>query len=279
MVVALSFEAVVQINLEFGGRGAGVRDANGVHAAVGRAFNGFAGVDPFPSVFDKAAALMHGLATTQYFHDGNKRTAFLSAVSFLELNGFDLGLIEPVSGEVFTLAVAADLVVIDKIAEWFRDAHERRRRGAAVDPRFEYLMLASDTTHDGYTGNWFNVGVASMLLDPGAAKPPYEVPIVVCARVHWREEDVGHGHVVSVAVVPRDQATTRVPRRNKARLELSPPGRGGHGHHPDGLMPTIFTTRVAPQIVDAGSYVVEVRLDGAFIGELPLEIGMGAFAV
>ncbi|RII90570.1 hypothetical protein [Clavibacter californiensis] len=62
MVVALSFEAVVQINLEFGGRGAGVRDANGVHAAVGRAFNGFGGVDPYPSSFDKAAALMHGLA-------------------------------------------------------------------------------------------------------------------------------------------------------------------------------------------------------------------------
>jgi hypothetical protein len=49
MVVALSYEAVVQINREFGGRGAGVRDANGVHAAVGRAFNGFGGVDPFPA--------------------------------------------------------------------------------------------------------------------------------------------------------------------------------------------------------------------------------------
>lgn len=272
MVVALSFEAVVQINLEFGGRGAGVRDANGVHAAVGRAFNGFGGVDPFPGVFDKAAALMHGLATTQYFHDGNKRTAFLSAVSFLELNGVVLGAVEPIEAEVFTLAVAAGAVETPRVAEWFRSVHERRQRGSAVDPRIEYLMLVEHVEEGGFLPAWHGVGIAIGMIDPHGRTPPYDAQVFVCGRIHWREEDTGQGHVLTLAVVPRDPAVMVPPRRNKARIELPPPARGGHEHHPEGLMPSTFYVPVAPQIVVPGDLVVEVRLDSVLVGALPLKV-------
>lgn len=272
MVVALSFEAVVQINLEFGGRGAGVRDANGVHAAVGRAFNGFGGVDPYPSSFDKAAALMHGLATTQYFHDGNKRTAFLSAVTFLELNGVVLGLVEPVEAEVFTLAVAAGGVETSRVAEWFRSVHERRQRGSAVDPRIEYLMLVGHVEEHGFLTDWYGVDIAGKVVDPRGTKPPYAEPVFVCGKIHWREEDMVHGHVLAMSVVPRDPGSMNPPRRNNARHELAPPVRGGHEHHPEGLMPSTFQFQVAPQFMVPGDLVVEVRLDSVLVGSLPLKV-------
>ncbi|CAQ02727.1 type II toxin-antitoxin system death-on-curing family toxin [Clavibacter sepedonicus] len=273
MVVALSFEAVVEINLEFGGHGAGVRDANGVHAAVGRAFNGFGGVDPFPSVFDKAAALMHGLATTQYFHDGNKRTAFLSAVAFLELNGVVLGAVEPVEAEVFTLAVAAGVVETSRVAEWFRSVHERRQRGSAVDPRIEYLMLVGHVEErDGFLTDWYGVGIAGRLIDPRESKPPYQLPVFVCGKIHWREEDTGQGHVLALSVVPRDPGSMDPPRRNKSRHGLAPPVRGGHEHHPEDLMPSTFHFQVAPRIVVPGDLVVEVRLDSVLVGTLPFKV-------
>lgn len=44
----------------------------------------------YPGLFLKAAVYMHSLATHQYFVDGNKRTAYITAASFLELNDYIL---------------------------------------------------------------------------------------------------------------------------------------------------------------------------------------------
>lgn len=38
----------------------------------------------------QAAVLAHGMAETQPFIDGNKRTALIAMLTFLELNGFSL---------------------------------------------------------------------------------------------------------------------------------------------------------------------------------------------
>lgn len=50
------------------------------------------GQEQYPGIFMKAAAYMEGLATHQYFHDGNKRTAYMCGAAFLELNGYQLHL-------------------------------------------------------------------------------------------------------------------------------------------------------------------------------------------
>ncbi|MDE8565738.1 MULTISPECIES: type II toxin-antitoxin system death-on-curing family toxin [Anoxybacillus] len=44
--------------------------------------------EPYPGLFMKAAVYMHTLSSNQYFVDGNKRTAYITAASFLELNGY-----------------------------------------------------------------------------------------------------------------------------------------------------------------------------------------------
>ncbi|WP_084473394.1 type II toxin-antitoxin system death-on-curing family toxin [Deinococcus ficus] len=51
---------------------------------------------------EKAAALLHSLIKNHAFHNGNKRTALVSAVRFLDLNKFHVNSSE---GEYFTLVV------------------------------------------------------------------------------------------------------------------------------------------------------------------------------
>ena len=40
------------------------------------------------AILDKAAFLIFRIASGQYFHEGNKRTAIVAGVSFLRMNGF-----------------------------------------------------------------------------------------------------------------------------------------------------------------------------------------------
>jgi len=65
----------------------GLRDARLLHAAVARPFATFGGRELYPTDFEKAAALFHSLIKSHPFMDGTKRTAFASALYFLEQCG------------------------------------------------------------------------------------------------------------------------------------------------------------------------------------------------
>ncbi len=96
---------------EFGGR-PGVPRAHGlVEQVVAAAFQTFGGVDPHPTVFDKAAMLLRGIAQGHPFNDGNKRTGFLVAVYFLELMGYPAPTPLPVDDVVdLCLAISAGAI-------------------------------------------------------------------------------------------------------------------------------------------------------------------------
>lgn len=117
-VYYLDYKTVEIINRAFCGLGAGVRDQGGVFAVLARPQSDYFGVELFPSVFDKAAALLHGFVTTQYFFDGNKRTGFLSATVFLECNGFSWVGPDVDAAEDFLLRVAAGSVEVQEVASW-----------------------------------------------------------------------------------------------------------------------------------------------------------------
>ena len=68
------------------GGGGGVRDAGLLDSALARPQNRFA-YDPAVDLPTLAAAYAFGLARNHPFVDGNKRTAFVAAEVFLELNG------------------------------------------------------------------------------------------------------------------------------------------------------------------------------------------------
>ena len=84
-----------------------VRDIGGIASASGRPRATAFGEDAYPAIWEKAAALMQSLARNHGFVDGNKRTAWVSVMTFLAMNGhppdpvFDVD-----AAEVFVLAVA-----------------------------------------------------------------------------------------------------------------------------------------------------------------------------
>ena len=74
--------------------------------------------EPNPDIFTLAAAYCFGLVKGHPFHDGNKRTAYLVAIIFLELNGYEFA---PEQADIIqtVLGAAEGTISEDKIAEWF----------------------------------------------------------------------------------------------------------------------------------------------------------------
>ncbi len=97
----------------------GMRDEGLLLSALARPENLFAygeNVD----VAALAASYAFGIAKNHAFLDGNKRTATVVAITFLNLNGSDL---EAPLPEVYTkfLGLAEGSVTEDELADWIRD--------------------------------------------------------------------------------------------------------------------------------------------------------------
>jgi death on curing protein len=99
------------------GGGNGVRDAGLLDSALQRPRNLAAYSDPDAPAL--AASLAFGIARNHPFVDGNKRTAFVAAATFLEINGLRFGASEP-DVVVTMLALAAGDLGEDALADWFR---------------------------------------------------------------------------------------------------------------------------------------------------------------
>jgi death on curing protein len=67
-----------------------VRDTRLLKSAAARPAIRVFGEEQFPTLVDKAAALLHSLAYHHLFVDGNKRTAVQAVTRFLGLNGHSL---------------------------------------------------------------------------------------------------------------------------------------------------------------------------------------------
>ena len=66
-----------------------VRDIGLLDSAMARPRSSAFGVDAYPTIEIKAAALLHSLASNHPLVDGNKRLAWLATVIFLDLNGLE----------------------------------------------------------------------------------------------------------------------------------------------------------------------------------------------
>ena len=79
-------DVLVLAEAVLGGR-PGIRDLGLIDAAVARPQAGYGGVEAYPTMHLKAAALLDSLVGNHAFVDGNKRTAFASVLFFYDLNG------------------------------------------------------------------------------------------------------------------------------------------------------------------------------------------------
>jgi death-on-curing protein len=94
-----------------------VSDYGLLDAAVARPRAAVFGVDAYPDNLSKAAALLQSLARNHALVDGNKRTAWAAAWTFLYINGVELGEFDVDDAEEFMNAVATDAVMsVDFIA-------------------------------------------------------------------------------------------------------------------------------------------------------------------
>ncbi len=107
MIEWLSREAIDIIHheqlLEHGGL-PGIKDENALEAALARPLNKMAYGEP--DIFELAAAYLYDIIRNHPFSDGNKRTGYLAAFTFLYVNGY---LIETDQANIiaFVLGVAA----------------------------------------------------------------------------------------------------------------------------------------------------------------------------
>ena len=86
-MIYLDLEALVQLaDLAVGGQ-AQVRDLGLLSSAAARPRSGFGDFEAYPTLMDKAAALLHSLVANHALVDGNKRLGWTAAVVFCDLNG------------------------------------------------------------------------------------------------------------------------------------------------------------------------------------------------
>lgn len=99
------------------GGGEGVRDAGLLDSALNRPLNKFA--YEAPDLFDLAAAYAYGIAANHPFVDGNKRTAYVAAFTFLRANGFRIEAGQTEKYETFIRLAAGEIGELE-LAAWFR---------------------------------------------------------------------------------------------------------------------------------------------------------------
>src|SRR5690625_1354980 len=78
----------IQIRLYSPHEPLGVKEPNLLDSAINRPKQSVYGRDPYPSIYEKAAALFESIAKNHAFHNANNRTALASLIVFLKLNGY-----------------------------------------------------------------------------------------------------------------------------------------------------------------------------------------------
>jgi death on curing protein len=115
----LSAADIYTINEEVVGHEPIVIDRRLLTAAAQRPFQRMFGHDAYPTLVDKAAALLHSLAHDHMFVDGNKRTAQEAVRRFLEANGAQIHWTNEQAYDL-TLAIAKGQHNANQVAEWMQ---------------------------------------------------------------------------------------------------------------------------------------------------------------
>lgn len=97
-----------------------VRDPQLLKSAAARPWLQAFGQEAYPTMIEKAAALMHSLAAHHLFFDGNKRVATVATTQFLIANGFQPTW-DAQAVYDFVLEVAQHLHDVPVIAAWLAD--------------------------------------------------------------------------------------------------------------------------------------------------------------
>jgi death-on-curing protein len=120
---ALSLEQLLQIHalvVESTGGSVGLRDLGRLEAAIATQTQNVFGEELYPTIVDKAAAMIRAVIADRPFVDGNKRTAMLVGLTLLEIHRVQFRA-DPGEIEDFAVQVATHKLDIPVIASWLRN--------------------------------------------------------------------------------------------------------------------------------------------------------------
>ena len=125
----LSTEDVLLLHhlaVEASGGSHGLRDIGLLASAIARPTASFDGKSLYPTIFLKAAALLHSLLRNHAFVDGNKRTSMLAAMTFLELNGY-IFIADQEEIVEYAVSIENDKLSVESISSWLK-SHTKKSR-------------------------------------------------------------------------------------------------------------------------------------------------------
>ena len=91
-----------------------IRDVGLLESAAARPLASAFGQEAYPSLHEKAAALLHSIARNHALVDGNKRLALAATLAFCGVNGYRLTM---TNDQAYDLVMAVASGELDEIAE------------------------------------------------------------------------------------------------------------------------------------------------------------------
>jgi death-on-curing protein len=127
-VIYLTLDEMLRVAERAVGPDVAVRDPGLLESAVARPGASVLGREAYPTLDDKAAALLHSLARNHALLDGNKRLALAGVIAFYGVNGRRLTLSNDEAYELIIDVAAGVLDTVEAIAAVLHQATEERPR-------------------------------------------------------------------------------------------------------------------------------------------------------
>ena len=126
-MIYLTHEEMLAVAARAIGPDVTVRDAGLLSSAVARPATSVFGADAYPTLDDKAAALLHSLARNHALVDGNKRLALAGVIAFYGVNGRRLTFSNDDAYELIIAVATGALDTVEAIAAIAAKGTEQRR--------------------------------------------------------------------------------------------------------------------------------------------------------
>jgi death-on-curing protein len=126
-VIFLDLESLLHIATRVLGGEPDVRDYGLLESAVARPQATAFGEDAYPTIYEKAAALLHSLARNHALIDGNKRLSLSTTIAFLGMNGIRLTLSNDDAYDLVIRVATGELEDVPRIADVL-ESHSKQRR-------------------------------------------------------------------------------------------------------------------------------------------------------
>lgn len=115
----------------------GVKDREGLDSMLGQVDNGFFGKTLYPTIIQKATYFWYTISTKQMFNNGNKRTALLTSLLFLQFNGYSFDILD--EKELYNISIK-----VAKKEMSFRQLYEYIFKHSYIDFEFSKNLLVSE---------------------------------------------------------------------------------------------------------------------------------------